>query len=380
MKVCFFSPTAYAYFEPSSDSWAGGAETQQVLLARHMVHRGVDVSFIVGDHGQPEVERHGEITVIKSFRPFAGNRKLRFVPDMLKIRRAMRIADADVYNQRSTSFYTGQIAWFAARLGRVFTFSLGIDYNCYPDCDGRLPPPMAALYRYGIRRADAIIAQTDFQRRLVLRNFERNAVLIPNGIPIPGEPPGPGQANPPDFLWVGSFRRRKRPELFVELARRVPDARFVMAGGAGDDPPFFEEVRARMATVSNLEYAGFVPPGEIDALYRSAYAYVNTSTLEGFPNTYLHSWVHGVPTLTVEIDPDDIITNHRLGVRAGDFETLVTAVRELAGDPARRERLSENARRYVLANHDIRDRGDDYICLFEELSRRRSSRRSSRSG
>ena len=39
---------------------------------------------------------------------------------------AQRIADADVYNQRSTSFYTGQIAWFAARLGRLFTFSLGM--------------------------------------------------------------------------------------------------------------------------------------------------------------------------------------------------------------------------------------------------------------
>ena len=380
MKVCFFSPTAYAYFDPSGDTWAGGAETQQVLIARHMVDRGVDVSFIVGDHGQDEVERHDGITVIRSFAPFAGNRKLRFVPDMIRIRRAMRIADADVYNQRSTSFYTGQLAWFAARLGRAFTFSLGIDYNCYPDCEGRLPRLMAALYRSGIRRADAVIAQTDFQRRLVRRNFGRDAVLIQNGIPIPvGDTPSP-DTDPPFFLWVGSFRRRKRPELFVELARRLPHAAFVMAGGVGDDPVFFEEVRAEAEATPNLEYAGFVPPAEIGALYRRAYAYVNTSTLEGFPNTYLHSWIHGVPTLTIEIDPDGIIAKHGLGACSGSFDALVGDVRDLAGDPSRRSALSANATRHVRDHHDIRDRGDDYIRLFEELASRRSSMRSSRSG
>ena len=125
MKVCFFSPTAYSYFNPDGDKWAGGAETQQVLIAKHLAGRGVDVSFIVGDYGQADVERHEGITVIKSFVPFKGNRKLRFLPDMSAIRRAMKTADADVYNQRSTSFYTGQLAWFASGMGKAFTFSLG---------------------------------------------------------------------------------------------------------------------------------------------------------------------------------------------------------------------------------------------------------------
>ena len=98
MKVCFFSPTAYSYFKPDRTTWGGGAETQQVLIARHMVMRGIDVSFIVGDYGQPAVEIAEGITLIKSFTPFKGNRKLRFIPDMLSIRRAMRRADADVFN------------------------------------------------------------------------------------------------------------------------------------------------------------------------------------------------------------------------------------------------------------------------------------------
>lgn len=372
MKVCFFSPTAYSYFNRESDSWAGGAETQQFLLARRMIDRGVDVSFIVGDHGQADVEVFDGIEVIRSFAPFTGNRKLRFIPDMLKIKRAMEIADADVYNQRSTSFYTGQLAWFASRMGKRFTFSIGIDYNCYPDCQGHLSFPMTGMYRYGIRKADAVIAQTEEQRLLLKKNMKRDSVLIRNGIPILENGSGSAAASSyPDvrkeLLWVGSFRRRKRPELFLEMARRMPEADFVIVGGGGDERDFYTGIEREASTIPNLTAPGFVPPDEIEEYYRRAWAYVNTSVLEGFPNTYLHSWRHGVPTFTLEIDPDGIIEYNGLGRRAGDLENLVASLREICSNQGIREEMSARALKYVRDNHDIRDRGDDYIRLFERL-------------
>lgn len=408
MKVCFFSPTAYSYFNPDSNTWTGGAETQQVLLARHMVRRGIDVSFIVGDYGQADAELIEGITLIKSFQPFTGNRKLRFIPDMRAIWRAMRVADADVYNQRSTSFYTGQLAYFARRLGKRFTFSVGIDYNCYPDCGKRLPFPLTRLYRYGLRRADAVIAQTEKQQRLIRHHFKIDPALIRNGIVIPPAaaeeetegntaagkrhtPRGPDERSGTDeatregnerceFLWVGSFRRRKRPRLYLELARRIPGARFTMVGGRGDDAAYFEEIVREIETVPNLAYAGFVPPDEIEGYYRRARAFVNTSDLEGFPNTYLHSWIWGVPTLTVEIDPDGIISRNRIGAAAGDFERLVDAARGICENDTLHAEMSRRASRYVREHHDIADRGDDYIRLFEKLLSTPSMSASSRSG
>lgn len=392
MKVCFFSPTAYSYFNPRGATWAGGAEMQQLLLARHMLSRGIDVSFIVGDYGQAEIESFERITVIRSFAPFSGNRKLRFIPDMLKIRRAMRIADADVYNQRSTSFFTGQLAFFASRLGRAFTFSAGMDYNAYPDCQGMLPGPMAALYRYGIGKADAVIAQTEKQRRLMTANFHREVVLIRNGIAIreappagappagteAGRPPAAHAAPAPEFLWVGSFRLAKRPELFLELARRLPEARFTLIGGRGDNDPEYRDLPERMSAIPNLRFEGFVPPTEIESYYARAFALVNTSRLEGFPNTYLHSWVHGVPVLTIEIDPDAIIETNGIGAATGSVDGLVEAARALIENPASRVEMSARAATYVRKNHDIRNRGDDYIRLFEGILATRRGRASAR--
>jgi glycosyltransferase involved in cell wall biosynthesis len=337
-----------------------------------MASRGVEVSFIVGDFGQPDVEIYDGIRVIKSFAPFKGNRKLRFVPDMDRIRRAMRIADADVYNQRSTSFFTGQISFFANRMNKSFTFSIGIDYNCYPDCQGLLKWPMPFLYRYGIRHADAIIAQTEDQRELLMSNFGRESVLIRNGIPI-GETGGEStRPKRPEFLWVGSFRRRKRPELFLELARRIPDADFTLIGGPGDDMTFYEEISGQAGGIPNLSYEGFIAPDDIEAYYGRAYAFVNTSTLEGFPNTYLHSWRKGLPVFTMEIDPDSIIVRNNLGITAGDIERMTGELIEIAADPKRREIMSRNSLDYVRKNHDIKDKTSEYISLFESIIRDRS--------
>ncbi|MFA4948769.1 MAG: glycosyltransferase family 4 protein [Candidatus Krumholzibacteriia bacterium] len=380
MKVCFFSPTAYSYFRPDRTTWAGGAETQQLLLANHMKAKGIEVSFIVGDFGQDEVENVEGITLIRSFTPFKGNRKLRFIPDMIKIRHAMRIAGADIYNQRSTTFFTGQLARFASDLGKAFTFSLGSDYNCYPDGMGEIRWPMTYLYRYGIRTADAVISQTEKQRRLMLENFARETVLIRNGIAIPsgdgaradGEPPRSvpdvrGRTRDPGFLWVGRFQAVKRPELPLDLARSLPDERFTVIGGYAGDERYASAITDVAKRIPNLEYIPFVPPREMDAYYRGACALLNTSSFEGFPNTYLHAWAHGVPVITISIDPDGILEKNGIGIVTGTFEGLVEAVRSIRSNRTMRSEMSAKAIRYVRANHDIRDRGDDYIRLFESV-------------
>ena len=385
MKVCFFSPTAYSYFRPDRTAWAGGAETQQLLLANHMKAKGIDVSFIVGDFGQDEVEIVDGITLIKSFTPFKGNRKLHFIPDMIRIRNAMRIAGADIYNQRSTAFFTGQLARFASDLGKAFTFSLGIDYNCYPDGQGAIRWPMTFLYRYGIRTADAVISQTEKQRRLMLENFGRETALIRNGIailspdgaPAEGELPrtvhdAGGTARDSGFLWVGRFQGTKRPDVALELARALPDERFTVIGGYAGNKRYASAITEAAKRIPNVEHIPFVPPREMEAYYVNAYALLNTSSLEGFPNTYLHAWAHGVPVITMEIDPDGILSKNGVGIVTGTFEKLVEAVRRIRSNRTMRAELSARAIRYVRANHDIRDRGDDYIRLFESvLSRSR---------
>jgi glycosyltransferase involved in cell wall biosynthesis len=396
LRVCFFSPIAYSYFRPDRIPWVGGAETQQVLIARHMLARGIEVSFIVGDYGQPETEIVEGITLIKSFTPFKGNRKLRFIPDMLAIRKAMRRADADIFNQRSTAFFTGQLAYFAAQMKRAFTFSLGLDFNCYLDCRGTLRWPMAYSYRYGIRRADAVIAQTEYQQHLMSANFVREVHLIRNGIAIPSDTPiqpenpasvpwsdgarAGGGDDRPELLWVGRLHDQKRPELFLELARAMPEALCTLIGGYAGNKRYYRRIVDDAKGIPNLRHVEFVPPAEIDVYYQRAYVLVNTSYFEGFPNTFLYAWLRGVPVISIGIDPDSVIRTHSLGVVAEHIEGLIDAARSLCANPSMRAGMSTRASAYVRTHHNIRDRGEDYIRLFEDILSRRAKQASRRSG
>ena len=77
---------------------AGGAQLQQVSLARHLVERGLDVSMVVADLGQADGRIWDRIRTFKAYRPDAGVPLLRFFhPRWTGLWGAMRRADADVY-------------------------------------------------------------------------------------------------------------------------------------------------------------------------------------------------------------------------------------------------------------------------------------------
>ncbi|MDD4857051.1 MAG: glycosyltransferase, partial [Candidatus Krumholzibacteria bacterium] len=135
------------------------------------------------------------------------------------------------------------------------------------------------------------------------------------------------------------------------------------------DERYASEITEDLKKLPNVEHIPFVPPGRIEAYYRRASALINTSSLEGFPNTYLHAWVYGVPVITLEIDPDGTLTKNGIGIVAGGFEGLVEAIRRTHTNPSLLSQMSARAAHYVRKEHDIRDRGDDYIRLFQEIAR-----------
>jgi len=102
-------------------------------------------------------------------------------------------------------------------------------------------------------------------------------------------------------LWVARMGESKRPDLAVEIARRLAGHRVVMVGGSeggrvGD--AVYRAVVAAAAKVPNLELAGFVPYAEVDRYFDGARVLLNTSKFEGFPNTFLQAWARSMPTVS----------------------------------------------------------------------------------
>jgi glycosyltransferase involved in cell wall biosynthesis len=96
--------------------------------------------------------------------------------------------------------------------------------------------------------------------------------------------------------------RDKRPELYLDLARRLPHRKFVLIGGPGDASGCYERVRALATALPNVECTGFLPLAQVEPWFDRARVVVNTSVYEGMPNTFMQAWARGVPTVaTVDV-------------------------------------------------------------------------------
>ncbi len=298
--VCFVAPYAWPVFsrDPRIDV-VGGAEVQQSILARLLQDAGYRVSMVCLDFGQPGPALIDGVTVHKTYRPDAGLPVLRFAhPRLTSTWRALKEADADIYYQRSAAMLTAVVAHFCRRNGKRSIFAGASDRDFIPGKERIRLRRDRWLFQHGMRSVDQIVVQNPHQLQSCRAHYGREPILIPSCyVPPQGSPPGAGDR----VLWCATVHTQKRPEIFLEIARRLPHRKFVMVGGASADDSakkeFFERIRAEAGSLQNVEFTGFLPLAQVEPWFDRAHVFVNTSTYEGMPNTFMQAWSRGIPTV-----------------------------------------------------------------------------------
>jgi glycosyltransferase involved in cell wall biosynthesis len=384
-SICFVSLNNYAVLAgDASVAHIGGAEVQQAHLARRLAGRGYRVSFVTLDHGQDDGVVHDGIRVYKAYAADSGMRGVRFLhPRLTGLCAAMRRADADVYYQRGIDLETGHVAAWCRRHGRRFIFAVAHDSNCRYDLPTRRGLHERWLCRYGLRKADTVISQTEFQRALLREQFGRESVLVRScaADPTTGEtvatPAAAGSRQ--RLLWVGRFSREKRLDLLLELAARCPEIDFPVVGKANGNSPDAQRLAARAAELGNVSLIGYVPSHQMGQHYRTATALLCTSSAEGFPNTFLEAWSRGLPVITT-VDPDNLIADGGLGAvlsigepvgdeRYPGVEAAAEALRQFVAEPDRIARCGAAARARFMEHHSIDAAADLYAEVIDRLAR-----------
>lgn len=370
--ICFVAPAAWPVLSPRPElPIVGGAEVQQCIVARLLVRAGYQVSMICLDYGQPARVVVDGITVHKVHAPDSGWPVVRFVhPRLTTLWRVMREIDADIYYQRAAGMLTAVVATFCRRYGKCSIYAGASDSDFLP---GRQEIRYARdrwLFEKGLTRADCLVVQNPMQQRYCLEHYGRRSVLLPNCYELPANAkPGRGTT----VLWVGVMRPGKRPALFLDLARRLPQFRFVMVGGAESghaSETLFEEIRAAAKALPNVELTGFLPVDRVEPHFDRAAVLVNTSDNEGVPNTFLQAWARGIPTVAYV----DIGARYRAApvyYVARDQADAAAEIQRLFTDDIHRARLSSRCRSYFAETHAPEGVLPQYEWLLDTLSGRR---------
>jgi glycosyltransferase involved in cell wall biosynthesis len=326
----------------------GGEEVQHALLAKALVAAGHEVRLIVGDFGQEDGAKFEGVTTLKTYAENEGLPVVRFLyPRLWRFWQALKRANPDVVYVSCAGMEVGIAALFCKKYAKRLVFRAASDADCDPAKLLIRYQRDKWLYHYGVRHADAILVQTSYQQNLLQANFNRPstvaAMLVEQAATLR---PVADIA----VLWVANLRHVKRPDRVLELAKLLPDITFHMAGGTYPaEPGLFDQIKRQAASLPNLVFHGPIAYRDIGKLFDRCKIFINTSELEGFPNTFLQSWIRGIPVLAT-FDPDQIIAKSKLGVACSSVAGMRQAIVDLAANPVQYQDYSNNARAYMQRN------------------------------
>lgn len=355
IRVCFIAPKAYPLFNPAVKGVLGGAEVDLYFLATELAKdKNFVVTFITADYGQEETETIEGVSIIKSL-----DFKKNVLAGALQVWRAMRQADTDIYILKTVSPGVPLAAMFCRLHRKILAYRTASTEECDGTYAGR-HFFLGRAFNWSLRQAGIIFTQNAVDKESLQRTIGLSAVVIPNGHILPTLQ----QYQRETILWVGRSDKIKRPGLFIDLAGKMPDEKFVMICPRATGDEKYEELLARAGYVKNLQFIKYVPFREIDSCFQRAKVFVNTSESEGFPNTFIEACNYAVPILSLKVNPDGFLDKYNCGHCCEDrFAKLIDSLKFMLAEN-RFVGPGKNARRYAEQNHDIRKIAGEYKKLF----------------
>lgn len=348
----------------------GGAELFMYYCAREFKRNGHNVSMISVYPKGMDVGIPSKIETLEGIKiyhlPDAAT-DISTAVDFLKILNGLK---TDVFLKMFTDPSTVLLAGYALLKKVPYVLFMAHDGYCRKDAGtsvgGRYKVNFytkflmttAGLYGWALRRASKMLVQNNLQKELLFENFKIAADdVIKVGHPVPAGMPE--KDNPPIMIWSGRFQPWKNPEIFLELARRLPEYAFYIGGPAKDEKEteYCKEIIRKAGELPNVKIYPFPESFEKFLqfpLYAKASLFIDAIESGGFENTIVQAMLRGVPVISFFRDFDGIMKNEKIGVCCnGNMDNLVGAVKFFMSNQAELKEMGDRAKNFAAREYDI---------------------------
>lgn len=340
------------------DQITGGAEIQVKYFCDACIKKGFEVHFIYEDKGC-ELKTSPIIAhPLKRIIPvkFLGKGWHRYRD---KIYQQLEAISPDVIYTRSGLSWMGFAAKYSKEHNVKHIHALASDKDVQRSVFNKPFFPFFSIIEsfwinYGLKNASLLIAQNDFQKKMLLNRFSRESVIVNQMTPLVPEESIIKDSSKIKILWVANFKDVKRPELFVELAELLAPYRDkVEMYMCGRIPGNYHNLQKEVESVPWLKCLGPLSQEDVFRLMTESHILVNTSKYEGFSNTFVQAWMRKMVVVSMNSNPSNIITDKCIGFVCPDMSCLKQTVEQLLGDVSRINMIGEKAYKYAIANHGL---------------------------
>lgn len=164
----------------------------------------------------------------------------------------------------------------------------------------------------------------------------------------------------PSLLFLARLDPVKRPWVYFELAKRMPEYTFYVAGKT-HFPEVMNPIIEKYRDVPNLIFLGNIHGEQKDEMLRKAWAMVNTSIHEALPCSFIETYSYGKPVISCSVNTESL--TERLGAYTGEIlgnaddeeslQKFETAIRKLLTDKELLQKKSKAAAEYFANTHSF---------------------------
>ncbi|MFZ6031496.1 MAG: glycosyltransferase family 4 protein [Chloroflexota bacterium] len=349
-----------------SDIVHGGAELQHITIVRSLVLKGWWVDILSSGCEVSEQWDGGQKWQI----PLPWTR----LDHLYKIYKSFRASTAEYCLAVGASPYVFVYATLSRLTQKKFVLSIQHDWDLAPD-RMRIKGWRWVLYLLSLKFASQIVVQHEQQYQYALQWTNRPICVLPNyltfDIPISCLPPGKS------FLWVGTYRNYKRPEIVLDLAERLPHEQFTLICKPTHSDSStstmnsyrrqaYESLVVRANSLPNVVFMPGCSHTDVRKYIQSCKALLITSEAEGWPNVLLEAATCGRATLSLNDVADQVITKNELGFVAETIDNMVQIIEQTTY--LEWVRLGHNAHHYVRSQYSNTELTGRLIKILQSIS------------
>ncbi|RYE37442.1 MAG: glycosyltransferase family 1 protein, partial [Sphingobacteriales bacterium] len=304
MKVCFI---VGAY-----PKVIGGAEFQAMLLAEALRYKYEIFYISCNEFEDGEIALNG--LKVYQVKISSTDRNTFYLKIFYRIQTILQKERPDKIYHRAVVPYSVLLARFASKRNIDFITHIASEHSLTFNTSISSKLKLWCLRKLCLY-SKRVIVQTQQQYDMLSSSVNIRGVLLPNFQERVHALSATNNSGIKKVVWIGKSTPIKQLELFLQVAESCSNlnTQFVCIVKRLQDD-YSKALFKRAFQLPNLTLIEGKENDFINAfLAKETFLLINTSMSEGFSNTFIQAWMRGVPVISLNSDPNNLLVEENLG-------------------------------------------------------------------
>ena len=229
--------------------------------------------------------------------------------------------------------------------------------------------------RIMVKYADEIIVLSESAREYFKNTYNRETVLIHNGIEKPEKKDAEkitdlfGITKDGYICMVSRLTAEKGVHYLIDAYNSVKtDKKLVIAGDTSDTDDYVAMIKQKAEHNPNIIFTGFISGDVLKEIYSNAYLVTLPSDIEGMSLSLLEALSYGNAVLCSDIPENTLVTEDRaMHFKKSNIDDLAEKLQLLCQDEALVHSLKNGVDEFILEKYKWSDVADTTYHLYQKL-------------